>query len=156
MGVDILFLYYPFLLWILWLTGLGCLGSKIQKLMGSSSTRFVKRRLSVWSRLWKDKYLCEPRYEATGIFVSTIKKWAGICVCPILKWAGICVSPIKKKSEKWAGILVSPNLKCLGVWVSPIIKWAGICVSPIMNSKNRYLCKLYMGLGKVVVPRTIR
>ena len=63
MGVDTLCLYYPFLFWILWLAGLGGLGSKIQNLMGSSSTRFVKRA-----------YLCDPDYEMMGIFVSPIKK----------------------------------------------------------------------------------
>ena len=47
-----------------------------------------------------DNYLCELRYEATGIFVSPILKWAGICVCPILKSAVICVSPTKKKKEE--------------------------------------------------------
>ena len=101
-GVDSLCLYYPFLLWILWFAGL----------------RFVKWRVSLWSRLWNDRYLCAPCYEATSVFVNPIKKWAGICVCSILKWASICVNPI--------------------------IIWAGISVSPIMNSNNGYLCEPYI------------
>ena len=116
----------------------------------------VKWRVSLWSRLWNDRYLCAPRYEAT-----TIKN----CVCSILKWAGICVNPI----IMWAGICASTNLKWAGICVSLIINWPGICVSPIMNSNNGYLCEpwitsdwnsvfafSFMGLGKVVVPKTIR
>ena len=139
-GSRNLCLYYPFLVWILWLADLGCLGSKIQNLMGSSSSRFVKRRVSLWSRLWSDRYLCEPRYEATGICVSPIIKWAVICVSPIIKWAGICVSPI----IKWAGICVSPIIKWAGICVSTNFEWVGICVSPIMNSNNGYLREPYI------------
>ena len=74
----------------------------------------MKRRVSLWARLWSDGYRCEPDHEATGILEPDYEV-TGICVSPINKWTGICVSPI--------------------------LKWTGIFASQIMNSNDRYLCE---------------
>ena len=144
------FIILFFNLWIFWLAGLGCLGSKIQNLMGSSSTRFVKRRVSLRSRLWNDRYLCEPRYEAMGIFLSPIKNelvsvWARFWSERVSVWArflservyvwtrlkkeremGIFLSPIKKMS----GYLFEPNYKVSGYLCEPDYKVSGYLCDP--------------------------
>ena len=110
----------------------GIFVSPFYELTGIFVSPIMKWRVSLWARLWSDRYLCEPDYEAMEICVSPILKGAGICVRPINKWAGICVEPDNKKSER-VSVCARFSTEWVSLWAGLWIQMTGILVcSPIL------------------------